>query len=267
MGKFDNVMLCSDLDGTLLDSDKNISQKNRSAIEYFKSEGGAFAIVTGRAPRGSEKMAGWVKPNIPSVLFNGAGIYDFEKKELLWGEYLDTEAVRVVRLVEKNFPHMGLIVCTDTDLCINEDNRCVKSYYRFERNEAIVQPYPEIKKPWKKALFITDADDVDKVRRIIAESEFADKYSFMQSSPYYYEILPKGIDKGKAILKLREIAGLNDKKLVCIGDSENDVSMVKRADVGIAVENALDCVKAAADVVLTVNNDEDALADAIYNVL
>ena len=98
MGKFDGILLCTDLDGTLLSSKSVVSDGNIRAINYFKEQGGKFAFVTGRVPKGAGLMRKWVEPNAPIVVFNGAGVYDFDKKELLWGTYLTEKAKKVVEV-------------------------------------------------------------------------------------------------------------------------------------------------------------------------
>ncbi len=267
MGKFDGFMLCTDLDGTLLSDDESISVRNCEAIECFKKEGGIFTFVTGRAPTSSKHFMEYVKPNVPSVVYNGAGVFDFEKDRLVWGEYLDDRAKEVVSLVKSAIDRVGVVVCTDSHHNVDGRNRFVDSYYKFYEDEEVYVPYTDIEEPWKKVLFITDSDVVDQIRQIIAKSEYAEEFSYMQSSPYYYEILPKGLSKRTAILKICEFEVIKGRKIVCIGDSENDVAMVKNADIGVAPKNALDSVKDAADIVLDVTNNEDAIAKIIYDIL
>ena len=82
MGKFDGILICTDLDGTLYNSDREsrtISKENLNAIEYFKSEGGYFTIVTGRMPCFSDEAYNAVKPNCPFGCINGGGLYDHRK--------------------------------------------------------------------------------------------------------------------------------------------------------------------------------------------
>ena len=79
MGKFDGMLLCTDLDDTLLTDNKQVSEKNRKAIDYFKSEGGLFTFSTGRVPMGARLILEYVVPNAPIVCFNGGGIYDFSE--------------------------------------------------------------------------------------------------------------------------------------------------------------------------------------------
>ncbi len=262
MGKFDGILLCTDLDGTLLDDNHHVSKENSDAIEYFKSEGGKFTFVTGRVPAGAKLLLEFVHPNTPVVTFNGAGIYDFEKDELVWGIYLDEKAVSVIEYVEERFPGIGLVVCTDKRVCFCQMNRWVQDYFETEKLPLDTPAYKDIKEPWKKSLFITDEKDISKVKKIIAESKYASLYEFVQSGSHYYELLPIGATKGNGLKRLTELLGVDKNKTIAIGDNENDISMLKTAKVGIAVQNAGTKVKQAADIV-TVSNNEHALAKVI----
>ena len=73
MKKFEGILFCTDLDGTLLRSDKTLSKRNLEAIEYFKSEGGLFTFVTGRMPCTALNLYNTVKPNAPIGCINGGG--------------------------------------------------------------------------------------------------------------------------------------------------------------------------------------------------
>ena len=84
MGKFDGILICTDLDHTLLTDDKSISDENKRAVEYFMSEGGLFTFATGRSKPGIEFLFNRITPNAPIILFNGAEIYDIKKDEVLW---------------------------------------------------------------------------------------------------------------------------------------------------------------------------------------
>lgn len=262
MGKFDGILLCTDLDGTLLDDERLVSQKNTDAIEYFKREGGNFTFVTGRVPRGAKLMLDFIHPNIPVVAFNGAGIYDFAENKLLWGLYLDEDSKSVIRYVEERLPQVGLAICTDENVHFSKMNEWVDAYFRAENLPLDTTPYMEIKDRWKKGLFIVDSCDMQAVKKLIAESEFANLYDFIQSGPHYYEILPKGATKGAGLHRLTELLEIDKNKVIAIGDNENDISMIEEAKMGIAVSNAIDELKAVSDIV-TVSNNEDAIAKVI----
>ena len=87
----------------------------------------------------------------------------------------------------------------------------------------------------------------------------------MRSTSQYYEIVPKGASKGNAMLKLAEILGINPAKTISIGDNDNDVSMLKAARIGFAVENASKNAKACADFI-TVSNNDHAIAKVVEMV-
>ena len=83
MGKFDGVLLCTDLDDTLLTYDKRVSEGNVKALNYFMDNGGRFTFATGRVPRGAKLRREYIEPNAPMVCANGAGIYDFKTEKFL----------------------------------------------------------------------------------------------------------------------------------------------------------------------------------------
>ena len=103
---------------------------------------------------------------------------------------------------------------------------------------------------------------MDVIRNDIAKSPYADTFTYVQSSPWYYEVLPKGCTKGSALLRLADILGIDRKKTIGMGDNENDIELVANAGIGAAVSNALDMVRSKADVI-TSDNNSDAAAELI----
>ena len=265
MGKFDGILLCTDLDETLLTTDKKVSAENIKAIGHFMQEGGKFTFSTGRVPAGAAIILDYVIPNAPIVAYNGAGIYDFSSHKMVWGCYLGDDALKILELAERRIPDIGLNVCTDNDVYFCRSNKWSENYRNVEKLPFKQIDYHDIKEPWKKALFITDEDKIDLVRTVTSESEYASSYDFVRSSANYYEILPKGASKGSGMKMLAEILGIDMRRTVALGDNENDVSMVKMAGIGVAVSNAADCVKAAADII-TVSNNESAVAKIIDEI-
>lgn len=262
MGKFDGILLCTDLDDTLLTTDKRVSEENSAAIEYFKSEGGLFTFATGRVPVGAKLMLEYVKPNAPMVCFNGAGIYDFKKDGLVWSRSLDTGALKAVEYMDKMFDYIGIEVCTAQRIYFCRTNRVVEEHKVLENLPENTRDYHDIDEDWKKVLFMTEAEQIGSIREAVANSPFAHDYTFVQSSPWYYELLPKGASKGDGLRALADIMGVDMKNTIGIGDNENDIELVKTAGTGIAVANAIDSIKAAADFI-TLDNNSSAVAAVI----
>ena len=265
MGKFDGILLCSDLDDTLLTTEKTISEENKKAIAYFKEEGGLFTFATGRTVLGLGLPLAMVEPNAPVICFNGCGIYDLFDKKMLWERSLDKNAVRVIEFVEQNYPFSGIEVCTAEHVYFCRENELVAAHRRVERLPELVVDYHDIAEPWKKALFIQKPEELPLVKNGLLTSAFTRSYDFVQSDPRYYELLPKGASKGAALLELARLLGIDAAFTIGIGDNENDLTMVQNAGVGVAVANAIPAVLDAADVISTDNNT-NAIATVIYGI-
>ena len=265
MGKFDGILLCTDLDETLLTTDKRVSKENYDAIEYFKKEGGYFTFVTGRVPQGARVLLESIKPNAPVCSFNGAGIFDFEKNEMVWGTYLNEKALDILDFVIEKVPETGFVVCTDSRVCFSRRNYYTDRYRQIERLDEDNTHHRDIEEPIKKVVFVAEEDVIKRVRTLLLGNDFGDDFDFIQSDAHYYEILPAGASKGTGLHKLAEILGVSPDKTIAVGDNENDISMIREAKIGIAVGNALDSVKAVADVV-TVTNNQHAIAKIIYDI-
>ena len=262
MGKFDGLLLCTDLDDTLLTTDKRVSEENSRAIEYFKSEGGFFTFVTGRVPMGARLILEYVHPNAPIVCFNGGAIYDFRDDKMLWSRSLDDEAIEVVEYIDNLFDFVGIEICTDDKIYFARTNRVLLEHQMLERLPDNFLDYHDIPEKWKKVLFMAEADELGLIKDAIAASPFADKYTFVQSSPWYYELLPKNTSKGEGLMHLAELLNIDRSRTIGVGDNENDLMMIKMAGTGVAVANAIDAVKQAADYI-TVDNNSHAIAAVI----
>ena len=155
MGKFDGILLCTDLDDTLLTTDKRVSDENSKAIEYFKSEGGLFTFATGRVPQGAKLMLNYVHPNAPMVCFNGAAIYDFNDEKLLWASTLDKGALKCVEYIDKMFDFVGIEVCTSDKIYFCKVNQKVREHQVLEDLPDNFLDYHDIKEEWVKVLFLS----------------------------------------------------------------------------------------------------------------
>lgn len=264
--KFKGILLCTDLDDTLLTSgDKRLTAENRQAIEYFMSEGGYFTFATGRVPTGIKLVLDMITPNVPMICFNGGAIYDFSNDNMLWSAYLDRACLRVLEYVEEHFPDVGIEVCTEKSIYFCKDNRLTALHRSVEHLSHNTLDYHNVFSAWKKVIFVSEEDKLPELIAYIGASPFKDSYHFVQSSPNYYEILPLGVSKGAALLRLAEMLDIDPRRTVAIGDNQNDLELIKNAGVGIAVANALPAVRQAADII-TVDNNSSALAAVISSL-
>ena len=268
MKKFEGILICTDLDGTLLRNDKTISEENLKAIEYFKSEGGIFTFNTGRLPCMTTKFYDIVKPNAPACSLNGAGIYDIEAGEYILKYPLSRSYTELLESVNEALPDVGYLLFAFYQEHVCKENEEVLNYRRVKNVSAPVTDYREIEEDIAKILLVIKAGDEElmaKAAELLDRHPKADEFDFIRSELTLYEILPKDVSKGKLLLKLADILNVDIKNTYAIGDYNNDVSMLKVAGVGIAVANATEEAKAAADFV-TVSNEDDAIARVIYGI-
>lgn len=263
MKKFEGILIATDLDGTLLRDDKSISEENLSSIEYFKENGGTFTFITGRAPLVVGDIYDTVRPNAPFGCFNGGGIYDAVKGEYLWTVELSRDALKLVEAVDKNLPEMSIQICGFKNCYFCKLNPSMIKLLKTANFPDIRSHYNDVEEAIAKVLFADGSEaNLYKLMDILKEQPGADEFDFIRSDSEYYEILPKGVSKGKLVIKLAEILGIDNKRTIAIGDNDNDASMLRSAAVGIAVSNASPAAKEAADII-TVSNQEHAIARLI----
>lgn len=266
MGKFDGILICTDLDGTLYRNDKTISEENREAIEYFKREGGYFTFITGRMPYYSQNAYNAVNPNVPFGCINGGGVYDGEKGEYVWVTHLPADVTELVACIEEAFPEAGIQASTYYHTYFSRMNDAMEIFRQRSALPDLRKNYRDVDEPIGKVIFATfREEEILGIERTLRNHPRAQDFDFIRSEQTLFEILPKGVNKGLAISKLIEYLHVDAKKTVAIGDYFNDISMFGPAGLGVAVANACQAAKDAADVV-TVSNEEHAVARVIYDL-
>ncbi len=265
MKKFEGILICTDLDGTLV-SRGVISKENLDAIEYFKSEGGAFTFITGRVPTTSTHLAATIKPNVPVGCINGGGLYDFSQNKYLWHAELSRKALDVLEYIDKNTENIGFQVNTPDKIYFCREDPVMQSFRRGTGVPDLRKHYRDIDEILVKIVFgSVRGESIPKIRQLFEEHPFSSEFDFVRSEEPLCEILPKGTNKGLGLLKLTEILGIDPRRTVAIGDYDNDIAMIKTAGVGIAVANASPAAKEAADII-TVSNHEHAIARIISEI-
>lgn len=266
MNKFNGILLCTDLDGTLLRNDKSISRENLDAIEYFKSEGGYFTFVTGRMPYFAEDFYRAVKPNAPIGCINGGGVYDYQVHRYLHAVTLPDSVMELVESIDRTVEGIGIQINTLERIYFSHDNAANENFRRWANVEPLFMDYHDVTEPIGKILFVDDNEEkLLRVAKLLNDHPRADEFDFVRSERTLYEILPKGINKGAAIVPLAKSLGVDLSRTVAVGDYNNDIEMVKNAALGYAVANASEDLKAIADRV-TVSNEEHAIARIIEDL-
>ncbi len=261
--KFKDLVICSDLDGTLLNEQNAIPKVNLEAIEYFRGNGGKFMIATGRFPDAIPPAIGNLVPDFPCICHNGCSVYNFAKKEYIEITPLNDEVAQVVDEIVKFCPTIGVEVMNKEGICVAKRNFATDRHIEYELVDNVFSDgVRKANKPWIKILFAEEAEKIDMVKEKLLTSDYHNKYNMLKTHRWYYEIFNKNASKGMALRKFCDIYGISLKNVIAIGDNENDITMLKAAGTAVAVANAPDVVKTHADII-TCSNEEGAIADLI----
>lgn len=234
---FEGLLLVSDMDRTLVTEKFTVPKRNLEAIDRFIGGGGRFALATGRVASSAAKYLGRVSINAPSILSNGASIYDFNTEKILWNTTLAPTAKTIVAKVLEKFPDVGAEIYKDEQIYIVGSNEWTERHIVNEGFNYRATDLESVPAGWQKLLFADENSRLCEVEDFIRSVGYSD-CDFVFSNTMYFEGIPKGISKGTALLRLAEMLGIAHKNTVGIGDYYNDVSLVRSAGIGATVAGA-----------------------------
>jgi Cof subfamily protein (haloacid dehalogenase superfamily) len=242
---FDGVLLCSDLDGTLLPHNLPIAPKNAAALRRFMAEGGRFTVATGRAKETFEPKLRLLRVNAPVILANGALIYDFASEAVLHTDFFPEAGLPACEDLNRRFPRVALEVHTLGRIYVCNPNEYTNWHLGLLENpknyRRDVAALGEVPFPWLKALCVGDAEELDEIAAYVAQT-YGGAFSSVLSCPNLLELQSPTATKGDGVAWLAERLGVRDERVYCIGDYDNDLPMLTRF-YGFAPEGAADSVK------------------------
>lgn len=263
-------VLVLDIDGTLTNSKKEISEKTLEAVIAAQEEGIKVVIASGRPTPGITKIAKTVKLDQYGgyvLSFNGGKIINFKTKEVIYNETLPREMIPAIyeEAVENK---VGIITYEGDDAIAGNG---IDQYNELEgRINGIglreVEDFANyVRFPVNKCLLTGDPEHMEEVE-IKMKERFGNLLNIYRSEPFFVEVMPQNIDKAYSLGKLLTYLGLDRSQMIACGDGFNDLSMIKYAGLGVAMANAQEQVKEAANYI-TASNDEDGVAKVIYKFM
>ena len=267
MGKFDGILIISDVDGTYYGLDHRRIPGNDEAVRYFQSEGGLFTFATGRMERNMATAVPNVAElvNFPVLLNNGSTLYDFRTREILRSCFMESETVApVVAYALEMFPNVGIRATVPGGFLYPRDHPLLSRDLGYLADCSWKKPLSE----WdfsriNKVVFRGAAKDLLVMQKAIID-RFSDRLATILSEAEILEVQRKDVNKGSAINLLRQelFESYGVKWIFCIGDYENDLEMLCAADFAACPQNAIDSVKEVASIHLCDCKD-GAVADLI----
>ncbi len=258
-------MIFSDMDGTLLKNDMEISEKNITTIKKATQKGVEFVICTGRGVYGVERFLkqldllgkkGYV------ICQNGAAVYDLENMNMVVKHAFSADELRPVVEAARRLG-VDIYLYDDRTFLTEKVTTEAKNYCKvMGADMRILEDGLSYEGHFTKCLLSAKPALLEQLRSEIAPLT-TETFNIFYSGPYYLEVVKKGVSKGNALAETAKKAGVPLSEVIAVGDSENDLSMIQKAGLGIAVGNAVEDVKNAANVVLQETYAEDAVATLI----
>ncbi|VTS35620.1 haloacid dehalogenase [Streptococcus porcinus] len=265
-------ILALDLDGTLFNSEKTVSDANKAALASARELGIKVVITTGRplAAIGSLLTElNLVNDDEYSITFNGGLV---QKNT---GQVLDKSSLTFnqVAFIYQELNALGLPTDILSEGIVyslpSQDGR--KSQYHLanpllgfvELDSLEDLPRDVI---FNKIVTVTDADFLDAQLNRVKEETFADFESF-KSRDIIFEVMPKGVHKAFGLQLLCQHLGIAAQEVMAVGDEANDLSMLEWAGLGVAMANGTSDAKQVADVVTSLTNDQSGVAEAVQKYI
>ncbi len=274
-------VLCLDVDGTLFNSQKEISNKTKDRLIEYQKRGNRIIIASGRPTQGLMHIANELemeKYHGLLVSYNGSQVYDLRKKEVVFNQAISVEDVKKVIHHCKQFDQLRIMIDHGDSFYVEDVYDCMiqvdgKPFnilqYEAREGHMLLKEVWDLEQfvnfPVNKILTTADASYLQKHYKEI-EKPFEGCLNSMFTSDVYYEFTAKNIDKANALSFIQTNYAFDQKDMIAFGDGQNDRTMLQYAGIGIAMENADASLKEIADLV-TKSCDEDGIVYALENLL
>lgn len=265
--RIQDMLLVSDLDGTILPHNGIVSKENKEAICKFRKLGGTFTIATGRSPIHAIEYVKELSIKSFFISGNGSGIYDMKTMNTIWAQSFDPEAGVVLREFVSVFPNVGvLFIDINQHFHVYQENAIIRRYVETGLLKNVSSINGDILPAnccggW---LEVDQEPAHDVLHWFLNKQD--DRIVIMPSGVENMDILPGGITKGASLSRLAGLYGKSLQNTIAIGDYNNDIDMICKAGLGVAVGNALPEVKAAAQMTVA-SCEKNGLAELINHLI
>ncbi len=262
--RYDKAVVLTDLDGTFFDSRGKISEPDKDAVKTFISEGGYFGLATGREPHNALQYLSDVPLNAPSIVLNGAAVFDFADGVYVDQIPVDREAAAdAARYCLDNRLPIDLQIYTDGGIFYATPLETADpGFLRIHQPTEFLALDHLLTKIWFKILLLERKEDaLLPVHAYLQEKGYGSRLEVVEGTTdvvqvgKYQELLPKGINKGSAIPRLRVLPQYAGRSIFAVGDYWNDYEMLRAVDVPCAPDNAIGEIKSICRHILPSHND------------
>jgi Cof subfamily protein (haloacid dehalogenase superfamily) len=256
--------MATDMDDTLLRDDWTISERTVKAIQQARKQGVYVTIATGRMPASVSPYAKQLGIEVPVITYNGALVQEVLSGKVLYRKVIPIETV--LNIINWLLPQdIHFQVYFKDQIFVEKMNDWSREYERATRVPVVEANLCELlaheKEGVEKILLFGEPEILQGWEEKI-DLRYEGQVRTTKSKAYFLELIHPEVNKGAALSSLAERLGINQKEVLAVGDSLNDLEMIQYAGIGVAMGNGRQEVKEAANVV-TSSNQDDGVAQAI----
>ncbi|MEG2434660.1 MAG: HAD family hydrolase, partial [Acinetobacter sp.] len=240
------MLFITDLDGTLLDSSKVISDANLTAIEHFVAAGGLFTIATGRTEDTCRLATDLLPINAPVILYNGAVIMDLKNNHVLYQKTLEARLFRpILQQIMSQFPDVCIELFAYGPLMLINPLAVMDPYITKEKQPFRYCELDSTPEFWLKIMLSASHERLTKVQAFLKNlyAKTLPACTMMFSSDYYFEILNESCSKGNCAKWLASWLSISMQEVAAIGDHLNDIDLLLCSGHSFSPANAHQSVK------------------------
>ena len=258
----DKKLIALDLDGTLLNSDGIVSEATKVHLQKLKEKGHIITIATGRILK--DALIGTDGAEFANYIVCDAGAATFKNAEINkeWKEVYTQE------LSEDIVKNIASYYDKDKFLTINICDR--NKIHHYDQTVNITEFLENINEIIHVSVSFINNEFVDEYLKIFTEKFPMLRVEIMQDSfgkVKWLEIAQKDVEKYKGIVEVAKLEGISNENIIAFGDGLNDVEMIKKCGVGVAMQNALPEVKEQADYITSRTNNENGVVEFLKEYL
>lgn len=261
-------LIALDIDGTLLNSEKKITNNVYESIQKAKNQGTKVVLSTGRPLPGVIPILEELKLTDNGdyvICFNGAVVQEVKSKKVIADIDMNVNDFKLIynEVCKPNNSYIHINTPTNVITPHEEPGEYSVLEAKLNKIPLIYKPANEIDENIKfcKIMIVDDPEKIEKIIPTISK-DLHEKYTIVRSAPFFLEFLNKKANKGTALKALCKNINLPIEKTIAVGDEENDQHMIKFAGLGVAMGNARESIKEIADYTTSTNN-EDGVANVI----
>jgi Cof subfamily protein (haloacid dehalogenase superfamily) len=258
-------LIAIDMDGTLLNENKEISNRSQKGIGKLKEMGIKVVLATGRPLLGVmryiEKLD-LLEVDDFVVTYNGALVQSTKTNKVLLKKPLSLDSYKELYAVSKELD-VNIHALTGNSVLTPKKNPYTEIESSINQIPIIEGSIEDIDDSTNivKVMFVDDPKKLDSIMPYIPQWVI-EKYEVLRSAPIFLEFLDKDVNKGIGVSLIANHLGIKPEEVICVGDAGNDIAMIQYAGLGVAMANATEDVKNVADYI-TLSNEEDGVAHVI----